>query len=72
MPDKRARLTLDIETLIAINEEIARRLDIDTETPLEKLHGSIRLEIVKGRFQLVQVASSRLLIDQQRRQRDIA
>lgn len=68
----RARLTLDIETLVAINEEIARRLDIDPETPLEKLHGSVHLEIVKGRFQLVEVASSRLLNDQQRRQRNIA
>ncbi len=72
MPDKRARLTLDIETLMAINEEIARRLDIDPEVALEKLHGSITLQIVKGRFRLVEVASSRLLIDQQRRQRTIA
>jgi hypothetical protein len=68
---KRPRLTLDIETMLIVNEEIERRLDVDPDQPLEKLHGRITLQIVKGRFQLVEVASSRLIADKGR-QRNIA
>lgn len=64
LDENRARLALDINTIAAINEELAR-LD-DGQQPLEKLHGQLTIEIVKGRFQRIEAGRSRLLIDQRR------
>jgi len=59
----RDKLSLDIDTILKINEALARRLDIDSASSLEELHGSFTVSIVKGRFQVVQVTASDLLIE---------
>lgn len=61
-PPGRQRLALDLETILAINEALAEYLDRG-DGPIERVHGAITLEIVKGRFHRVIPAPSILLSD---------
>lgn len=65
----RSKLVLDPETIVKINEALARRLDIDTSSSLEELHGEFTVTIVKGQFQLIQVTASDLLITRGRKRK---
>lgn len=65
----RKRLELTLETIWAINEAISRHLDNKPDEPLEKVHGSITVEIVKGEFYRIVPAPSILLQEKQRRRK---
>ena len=67
MPDH--PLTLDLETIYRINKKLARLCE---NMPLEKVHGSFTVRIVKGQFQTLETTDSELLNDQKTRNRNIA
>lgn len=68
-PRKRLELTTDLFWLI--NKAIAERIDIDPEVPLDRLHGSITIEIVKGEFTRILPTPS-ILVSEKKRIRKIA
>ncbi len=70
-PQARKRLELTTEMYWLINKAIAERIDIDLEQPIESLHATITIEIVKGRFTRILPTPS-ILVEDKRRARKIA
>lgn len=67
---RKKALVLDVDTIYKINEGLAKLCE---DKDLEAVHGRITVEVVKGRFQRLEVAESSLLIDnKQKHQRNIA
>ena len=64
--DRRRRLAMTYELQSAILDTL-ERIDYDLSKPLEMVHGSFTIEIVKGRFQRVTGGPSILLDQKQTR-----
>ena len=65
----RKRLELNLETILAFNDALAKHLDTNPDVPLDRVHGTLTVEIVKGEFYRIIPAPSILLQEKQRRRK---
>lgn len=68
---ERQRLLLDLDSIADINNAL-KVLDYDTRQPLERLHGTVCIEIIKGQISYVKPAPSIPTRQSSRKQRKTA